>query len=400
MFNIKNGVISLNKTRRLSPRQVNQLNRLGTESDKNRYMLSIMGLVKRQKVYVDRLKMGGTDALASKRQGSIAKLMRELRDVDTDHRPSTKNLGQWVGVEIECLIPHREGHGDCECEFNDDGDREYECNSCANGNNWSEDDAHSWLRDKLTAAGVSRVQVKSDGSVCDDSGHGVECTILFDSSHGFEPLHRLCNALHKAGCYVNKSCGLHVHLDARHLKAKQVKKIGQSLGHALPVIKYLVDKSRHNNNYCQMQVSGMGRRADRYCAVNMTAFEKYKTIEIRLHGGSINPVKITHWVNLLKIIGASKLKSSLMSFQDLIDLSGVTESMIEYMERRINRLNPEAWLNLTPHEFSAWPRAVAPLGPIAHTPIVPVNVTPEQFEAIITQVVDANRAELNQRQGA
>ena len=200
---------------------------------------------------------------------------------------------------------------------------------------------------------MARTCVKYDGSLTDDEGIGVEVTLLFNSKHGFEPLERLCKALNAHGCYINKTYGLHVHMDSRHLTKRQVKKMGASIGYALPVIKWLVPKSRHDNTYCKLKVSQL--RGDRYAAVNLTAFSKYKTIEIRLHQGSINAKKIKNWIELMKFLGQANLKTDIASFQDLIDL-GLSDELVEYCESRITELNPEAWPRLMPAESSQWPR--------------------------------------------
>jgi hypothetical protein len=366
MIKVKDGKISLNKTKTLTPKQLALMKSM-TNFDKNRYMLSLMGLIK-ERNYVHRIKARGPDDMLSFRtKNSILKMMQRLQDVERDHQPNDKGLGHWVGVEVECIIPHRDGDGDgCSCEYDADGELENECNSCSNGDTyWSEEDAHEWLKGELLKAGVSRCCVKSDGSLNDDDGHGVEVTILFNSSYGFEPLNKLCKALTKAGCYVNKSCGLHVHLDARHLTKKGAQRIGDSLGHSLPVLKYLVPKSRHNNTYCKLGVSKLIRCSrmldnwdERYHAVNLTAYPKYKTIEVRLHGGSINASKIESWVKLLKLIGNAKLKRDLYTFQDLADVPGIPESLIEYAEGRITELNPDAWPILIP-EIKPAPITVA-----------------------------------------
>ncbi len=359
MFQIKNGKITLNKSRSLTPKQLAMLKRLPTEHERSKYIMSLMGLVKGReaRMILPRVTKRGVDVLHDKPKATILNQMRRLQSVERDHKPNDKGLGNWIGVEIECFIPHQDGDNqrECECEFDADGDIEYECAYCRNGqeNHWDETQAHDWLKERLTEAGVTRCCVKEDGSLNDDMGHGVEITILFNSQYGFSPLDKLCKTLTKAGCYVNKSCGLHVHLDARHLTVKQTERIGQSLGHSLPVLKYLVAKSRHTNKYCEMRVSKLIKIShdddtwdERYCAVNLTAYPKYKTIEIRLHGGSINASKIESWVNLLKTISAAKLKSDLNTFQDLIDL-GLNETMVTYAEERISELNPDAWPLLT-----------------------------------------------------
>jgi hypothetical protein len=341
MFEIKDGKITLNKTKALTPKQIATINKIDSEIDRNRYIMSLMGLVKTQH-YVPRIKARGIDVLSDKESGSILRQMKRLQRLNADHTPSNTALGQWVGVEIECFIPHQDGNVECNDDCNHDDYGNGDC--CASGN-WSENDAYAWLKAELTRAGVSRCTIKYDGSLNDDEGHGVEVTILFNSLYGFEPLQKLCSALTKAGCYVNKSCGLHVHLDARHLKPKQVRAIGNSIGNALPVIKWLVPKSRHDNTYCKLGVSAI-RGRERYYAVNLTAFNKYKTIEIRLHSGTICASKIESWVTLLKIIGAAKLKTEIKTFQDLISIDGITESLVEYTDKRITELNSEAWTTL------------------------------------------------------
>lgn len=349
MFQIKDGSLTLNTSRKLTPKQLTNLKRLESEHERTRYMLTLMGIIK-GKCYIDRAKVSGRDLLASKPKDTFLKQMRRIRDVESDHYPTDKDLGQWVGVEIECIIPHQDGDGEC------NNDCDHENGECYSTPYWNEDEAHSWLRNKLERAGVNRVCIKHDGSLSDDDGHGVELTILFNSSHGFEPLIKLCKVLKDAGCYVNKTCGLHVHLDARHLTVKKVTAIGESIGNALPVLKWLVPESRHKNHYCELGVSGI--RGERYYAVNLTAFRKYKTIEIRLHSGTINAEKITNWIQLLKLLGAAKLKEKIYSFQDLVDIPGVTDTLVEYMDKRITELNPTAWPKIGGYESSPWPQKV------------------------------------------
>lgn len=349
---IENGKLCLNidKMRKLSPRQIATLNemesRYGTHHTYyNNYLYSLLGLTKKR-VEVVRIKSPSylRDELSHKSKGSILAKFQELlyNGDDAEHRPSQRNVGQWLGVEIECFIPH-------DSDFDQD-----EPDDAIN-------DAHASLARAIKKAGIPRASVKYDGSLGDDEGHGVEVTILFNAADGFEPLNKLCRVLNAFGCYVNKSCGLHVHLDARHLKPKNVKLIGRRLGRSLPVLKWIVDKSRHTNTYCELSTSKFSSRASRYHAINLTSFFKYKTIEVRLHGGSTNATKIRHWIETLQFLSNVAVPKVFTTFQQLIDL-GLPEHLVEYADKRINKLNPDAWSHLTPpvlsniHEFSVWPR--------------------------------------------
>jgi hypothetical protein len=351
MFQIKDGKISLNKTRSLTPKQLVTLNQMSSETDRNSYILSLMGLVRRR-INVNRIKRDTKDLLAVKRKDSVLRHMEQLQQLDHDHKPNKSGVGLWVGVEIECFIPHQHGpdSGNCGCEYDENGELTFECWDCSNGGYWSQRDAYKWLRQELYDAKVSRCCIKKDGSLEDDEGHGVEITILFNTKYGFEPLHKLCKALDKAGCYVNETCGLHVHLDARHLKRPSVERVGASLGHSLPILKYLVPKSRQKNTYCELRVSKLvkittlaGNNEERYCAINLTSYPKYKTIEIRLHQGTIDSKQIQSWIELLRVISNAKLTSPLKTFQDLINLTGMNESLVAYAEQLVHKYNWSAW---------------------------------------------------------
>jgi hypothetical protein len=344
---VKNNKVIFSKSRDLTEKQKAILVKL-PEAHKQRYLMSLLGVTK-TKIYSVKniLKSGGVDRLGSKGPGSILKQLERLRNLDASHGPSRDNAGDWIGVEIECLIPHdrvRESF-ECNCEFDEDDGHS---DGCATNREVTESRAYAYLKNEIRQAGISRVSVKYDGSLsCENGeGEGVEVTMVFNSKRGFEPLQKLCDTLRRAGCYVNKTCGLHVHLDARHLETRTVKRVGRRLGRALPVIKYLVDASRHNNNYCELSVSRID--GERYHAVNLTAYNKYKTVEVRLHGGSMNYTKISNWIKVLKLIATSEVEAPMRTFQDLLDV-GISDELAEYAEKRIKELHgPEIWALLNP----------------------------------------------------
>lgn len=341
-YKIENGVASLvvNKKRKLTERQLANLKRTehvyGVESAQ-RYISSLLGLTKRPvDVSRPKIRQYNHDRLASKPPGSILSKFKSLLycEEDASHRPSSRSVGQWIGVEIECLYPAIGVE-------NDDG--EYEPNI-------SQEEAHRELRKAIQHANIPRVSVKDDGSVHDSDGDGVgvEVTILFNTEDGFGPLQKLCDVLNRKGCFVNNTCGLHVHLDARHLQEKGVKRIGRRLGNALPVLKWIVDPSRHTNNYCALAVSEFRDSRDyRYNAINLTSWFEFKTVEVRLHGGSTNFKKIKNWIELLRFLASTRVPRNFSTFQHLIEL-GTPEHLIEYADKRITRLNPTAWAKLMP----------------------------------------------------
>lgn len=344
MVTMKDEQVNLNLTKSLTQKQLARYNALHNNDVKQSYLLSLLGL-RRERLNINKFQSYTKDPL-HKDEGSIRVQMSKIKRLNQTHLPTDnpKHKGQWVGVEIECFIPHQSGDtlacGECsECNEGNTGYCENQLSE-----DWDEADAHQWLRDELRNKGVHRTHVKADGSLKDEYGHGVELAIVFNTSYGYEQLTKLCKALSDLGCYVNKTCGLHVHLDSRHLSARRAMRVGKSLGHTLPVLKYMVAPSRLDNTYCKLKVGTLS--GDRYCAINMAAFNEFKTIEVRLHQGSINAIKIQNWIEVLRLAAGADLKQDVNTFQELIDMIELPDYLVEYCDRRIQELNPDAWPQL------------------------------------------------------
>lgn len=105
---------------------------------------------------------------------------------------------------------------------------------------------------------------------------------------------------------VDGKCGLHVHVDARHLDGSGPRygavRTYERLLEFIPHIKRLVPSTRHENQYCKWLNNcnkSTGFELDsRYAAINWQAFPKHGTIEFRCQSGSTNRVKIESWALL------------------------------------------------------------------------------------------------------
>ncbi len=91
-----------------------------------------------------------------------------------------------------------------------------------------------------------------------------------------------------------------------------------------------------------------------------------------MHGGSINAPKIINWVKLLGVIAGANLKRDLRTFQDLIDIPGMNDTLVAYAEERINTLNVKAWETLTPKAIEVAPNPE--LSPYAFSPYPQVSI--------------------------
>lgn len=296
-----------------------------------------------------------TDVLAQKEPGSILKKFNSLKRLDVSHKP-LNGKSDWIGIEIECLIPvdafdsshsetclHCEGSGEIPYQ-DDDGETQYEeCSHCHGSGTIDHDDSNviQSARRYFKDHGVTLSSVKSDGSIeSEDSAYtGIEITVLTRLS---QPSHlkKVCSILKEIGAKVNKTCGLHIHLDSRHLSQDEVRLIGNKFKRALPALLGVVPSSRRGNRYCKASVSRM--TGCRYHAVNLTAFDKYKTIEVRLHSATTDFDKIMLWVELCNSIAKTPNKiKTCQTVNDLEEYLNISEKCLEYFTQREAKFSPE-----------------------------------------------------------
>ena len=157
----------------------------------------------------------------------------------------------------------------------------------------------------LKAALPLVVQLVGDGSL--ESGdsprtakmEGVELRVPCNMTD-YSRLYAICRLLAVHGARVNRTCGLHVHLDVRdlspHKRYADVKAEGTRLYSVLSTVgRYLVPPSRLNNRYCALTAPST---KDRYRVVNAEATAKHGTIEVRLHSGTVEADKARLWAEL------------------------------------------------------------------------------------------------------
>lgn len=118
---------------------------------------------------------------------------------------------------------------------------------------------------------------------------------------------------------VNKTCGLHIHLDARF---SDYHSIYEALTLNQHLFYSMMPLTRKDGRYSKMSRYTDWKEAefntDRYQGINPHSWRKYQTIEVRLHSGTTNFNKIKHWVRLLQAVGYGAPKQ-LESLDDLFN---------------------------------------------------------------------------------
>lgn len=187
--------------------------------------------------------------------------------------PQTNDV--YVGIEIEVLMP-----------FNPD------------------------LSKLLPFADIANIG--TDGSVNGNGNEeGREVRVCVKRTEVRNRLPALLKALKDMGGRVNKTCGLHVHLDQRGIDFTEVSTRYEKLVRSLKLLKDVVSPSRRNNSYCRINTNTdlqeCIKNEDRYFAINGTAYNRYKTLEVRLFGGTLDADKISNWIEILFGIMDGKL---------------------------------------------------------------------------------------------
>lgn len=164
------------------------------------------------------------------------------------------------------------------------------------------DTDHDGLAQLLSDQAVAlRSQIHGDGSVEVPERCTAEVVLLATERDYAEVIRKACAAISDASGKVNSTCGLHVHVDCRPETGRDPKAIYRKLVAAQPWLYAVVSPSRRSGDWASTYCARSTWRhaQSRYRAINWQSFSRHKTIEVRLHHGSVEADKITNWVRLI-----------------------------------------------------------------------------------------------------
>lgn len=147
---------------------------------------------------------------------------------------------------------------------------------------------------------------------------------------------------------VNKTCGLHVHIDARN---RNRELMFHNLVSCQDMFIRMQPGHRKENEYCERnskkefqfppsQNSYYFEEYDndqRHSVVNGHSYQKHETIEVRIHAGCVNPEQIGSWVEvLLEIVNQpKKLSADIKYFKDFKKhVSTGNKRALDYVQKR------------------------------------------------------------------
>jgi hypothetical protein len=168
------------------------------------------------------------------------------------------------------------------------------------------------------------------------------CEVILSYRAGQEDVVKdFCRQL-KGLANINASCGTHVHFDMRHVDEKTALLYGARLSKTVPVLRALLPQSRRENKFCRKDINtiaGPKKGAARYAFINMKAYHKYKTIEVRGHSGTINASKILNWIALCETIMTTEklLKAKIKTAKTLLKHYTFRPEIAAYIQNRYDK---------------------------------------------------------------
>lgn len=184
------------------------------------------------------------------------------------------------------------------------------------------------------------VTIKEDGSIEADYPNEVPFEVVVSFRSGAEAIVKNICAFLKDRAYVNESCGAHVHFDMRSYKKSTVEKYGKRLANCVPALKQILPKSRRSNEFCDQTINRLDGYDTRYAFVNLQAYNKHKTIEIRGHSGTLNAKKILNWIKICEtIMLTGRAKTKIKTTDELIKYYDFGKKLKGFIKRRYNKLN-------------------------------------------------------------
>jgi hypothetical protein len=176
-----------------------------------------------------------------------------------------------------------------------------------------------------THRGTDAWKIVTDQSISRIDGYvGLEIVSPVLTEATLSQVETVCRVLRENNTRTNRSCGVHVHIGARHLGITGMKRLAFLYIENEDVVDNLMPPSRraNNNTYCQSLKSranlnelnactslreigwvlggsprtgyGYGEPT-RYVKLNFMSFARHGTVEFRQHSGTIDSAKIIRW---------------------------------------------------------------------------------------------------------
>jgi len=175
-----------------------------------------------------------------------------------------------------------------------------------------------------------------DSDEYDDGNYGLELRVLCLQSELKGVVTKLTALMKELDCFVNHTCGLHIHLDMRNRDSMQCY---TKLAAAQGLLYSVVSTNRRESSYCKPTLYGeyaryVGSKEMPWSrnGINVRSLLEHNTIEIRIHEGTLDAKEIINFTRLL--INIIDRKEAVNGWR-LLKNKGLPTTSINYINKRI-----------------------------------------------------------------
>jgi len=220
----------------------------------------------------------------------------------------------------------------------------------------------------------------TDGSLGDNGREYV--SPILQGDEGFQEIRKFTGILQGWGYFVNRDCGLHVHIDGRDLGCADIKRLLKIARFFEAVLYAMLPESRHEGTYSvplarfpksrfrigakdedalkRLWYGPKGSRGvdlkskyhhSRYYGLNIHSWFYRRSLEFRYHSGTLSALKITNFIVICQALvdKAKEIKTFRMSgacgfpekFEGFISFLGLSRELGAYIRERIQKFHPE-----------------------------------------------------------
>lgn len=237
----------------------------------------------------------------------------DFEAIENSILPEANDSNDYVGIEIEFLTPH----------------------------------------DKFELAQIfnnfdllGHLEIKTDASILITSNklYGWEIAVIATEKQIHSVIERVCKALKVAKAKVNWTCGLHVHLDMRN---RDPQECFRKLYFSQNLLYSLNPRNRlENHSPCAPTCSPLiqeSRLRDDRPGINSCSLDDLKTIEVRIHAGTVNAKEISNWVKLLLRILKSNPNYATTSVHSYFQILRLKKELKRYVNQKLkkNKVRPD-----------------------------------------------------------
>lgn len=174
-----------------------------------------------------------------------------------------------------------------------------------------------------------------------DGSCGFEVRVLVTEDEYQEILPKIMKVLTDEGFNCDTRCGTHVHLDMRKRDIKQVYK---NFFYTQSFLRKFLIKSRKRNKFCKVNeyesFEEQTKIYNRYRGINPFSYNEHKTLEIRMHHGTLDPKELIPWIRLLLTIAnyEGNLDKKVLTLKQASEKYNINESFKQELTTRLGSL--------------------------------------------------------------